>query len=73
MHDFITDKNNHYKGLETIKLSKRFFGIECAWLLYIYQIIMKKHILRLVVLLILASSISSCTVEYRHRHHWHGY
>ncbi len=31
---------------------------------------MKKHILRLVALLILASAISSCAVEYRDRD-WH--
>jgi hypothetical protein len=32
---------------------------------------MKKHILRIVALLIFASAISSCSVEYResHRHH----
>jgi hypothetical protein len=32
---------------------------------------MKKHILRLIALLIFASAISSCSVEYRehHRHH----
>jgi hypothetical protein len=33
--------------------------------------IMKKHILRLIALLIFASAISSCSVEYRERHHHH--
>jgi len=30
---------------------------------------MKKHILRLIAVLILGSALSSCTVEYRERHH----
>jgi hypothetical protein len=29
---------------------------------------MKKHILRLIALLIFASAISSCSIEYRERH-----
>ena len=34
---------------------------------------MKKHILRVIALLIFASAVSSCSVEYRerHRHHDH--
>jgi hypothetical protein len=34
---------------------------------------MKKHILRLIALLVFASAISSCSVEYRehHMHHDH--
>ncbi|WP_295677288.1 hypothetical protein [uncultured Mucilaginibacter sp.] len=32
---------------------------------------MKKHFLRLIALLIFASAISSCTVEYRQRHMHH--
>jgi|GEM_PF-1708573 len=30
---------------------------------------MKKYILRIVALLILASSVTSCSIEYRQRHH----
>ncbi|MDB5008257.1 MAG: hypothetical protein JWP45_2650 [Mucilaginibacter sp.] len=30
---------------------------------------MKKHILRLIALLIFASAVSSCSIEYRQRHH----
>ncbi len=30
---------------------------------------MKKQIIRLIALLIFASAVSSCTVEYRQRHH----
>jgi hypothetical protein len=32
---------------------------------------MKKHIIRLITLLIFASAISSCSVEYRERHRHH--
>ena len=32
---------------------------------------MKKHILKLIALLIFASAISSCAVEYRDRDHHH--
>ena len=35
------------------------------------QHIMKKHILRLIALLMFASAVSSCSVEYREHHHWH--
>ncbi|HEY8783662.1 MAG TPA: hypothetical protein VIM16_18690 [Mucilaginibacter sp.] len=32
---------------------------------------MKKHILRIIALLIFASAISSCSIEYREHHrHW---
>lgn len=38
---------------------------------------MKKYILRIIALLIFASAITSCSVEYRERHHHdhddHGY
>jgi hypothetical protein len=30
---------------------------------------MKKHILKVIALLIFASAITSCSVEYRERHH----
>jgi len=30
---------------------------------------MKKQVIRLIALLIFASAVSSCTVEYRQRHH----
>ncbi|HVS92613.1 MAG TPA: hypothetical protein VHB54_09950 [Mucilaginibacter sp.] len=30
---------------------------------------MKKYIIRLIAVLIFASAVSSCTVEYRERHH----
>ncbi len=32
---------------------------------------MKKYILRLIALLVFASAISSCSVEYRQRHGYH--
>jgi len=34
---------------------------------------MKKHITKFIALLLLATAISSCSVEYRQRHHHDGY
>ncbi len=34
---------------------------------------MKKHFLRLIALLIFASAVSSCSLEYRERHHHNGH